>query len=253
MAAGMNDHVAKPIEPEDLWKALLKWVKPKNLFTPDNLLGQESTVALSGTLQQAAQHIDLPSDIKELDVTDGLRRVLGKKSLYLSMLRKFVAGQKSATAEIRKALSNNDWDTAERLAHTLKGVSGNIAATGLQRLAEKLEAAIRERQSRKAVEDSLDELKMPLEMLIDQLEQALPKELDRTVVTVDREKLKVVCDQLAALLADNDAEGADFFNVNIDLLSAAFPHHYRQIEDGVRLFDFEAALAALRAATATSS
>ena len=89
---------------------------------------------------------DLPSGIDGLDMANGLRRVLGKKPLYLSMLRKFVAGQKSATAEILKALEGNDWDTAERLAHTLKGVSGNIGATGLQQLAEKLEAAIKERQ-----------------------------------------------------------------------------------------------------------
>jgi signal transduction histidine kinase/DNA-binding response OmpR family regulator len=242
IAAGMNDHVAKPIEPDDLWKVLLKWIKPRR-----------SAAAAAEINPQAAQDADLPSGIEGLDMVSGLRRVLGKKPLYLSMLRKFVAGQKSATAEILKALEGNDWDTAERLAHTLKGVSGNIGATGLQQLAEKLEAAIKERQPRKVVDNRLDELKNPLENLIAQLEQKLPEERGKTAVTVDQEKLKSVCNKLEALLADNDAEAGDVLDANANLLNAAFPNHYRKIDDGIRSFDFEAALAALRAASGTSA
>jgi CheY-like chemotaxis protein len=242
IAAGMNDHIAKPIEPDDLWKVLLKWIKPRR-----------SAAAVAEIKPQAAQDADLPSGIEGLDMVSGLRRVLGKKPLYLSMLRKFVAGQKSATAEILKALEGNDWDTAERLAHTLKGVSGNIGVTGLQQLVEKLEAAIKERQPRKVVDNRLDELKNPLENLIAQLEQKLPEERGKTAVTVDQEKLKSVCNKLAALLADNDAEAGDVLDANANLLNAAFPNHYRKIDDGIRSFDFEAALAALRAASGTSA
>jgi HPt (histidine-containing phosphotransfer) domain-containing protein len=242
MAAGMNDHVAKPIEPEDLWKTLLKWIKPRR-----------STAAAAEVKPQADLDADLPSGIEGLDMVSGLRRVLGKKPLYLSMLRKFVSGQKSATAEIIEVLQGNDWGTAERLAHTLKGVSGNIGATGLQQLAEKLEAAIKERQPRKTVDDRLDELKKPLENLIAQLEQKLPEERNKTTVTVDQKKLKAVCDRLEALLADDDAEAGDVLDENADLLNAAFPTHYRKIDDGIRSFDFEAALAALRAASGASA
>ena len=241
LAVGMNDHVAKPIEPEDLWKTLLKWIKPRH------------SAAAAEVKPQAAQDADLPSGIEGLDMANGLRRVLGKKPLYLSMLRKFVAGQKSATAEILKALEGDDWGTAERLAHTLKGVSGNIGATGLQQLAEKIETAIKERQPRKAVDNRLDELKKPLENLIAQLEQKLPEEQGKTAVTVNQEKLKAVCDKLEALLADYDSEAGDVLDANADLLNAAFPNHYRKIDDGIRSFDFEAALAALRAASGTSA
>ena len=262
LAAGMNDHVAKPIEPEDLWKALLKWIKPKESSVgAATSTGSGHALAANDLRQQAgsyneqlqAQDADLPSGIEGLDMNTGLRRVLGKKPLYLSMLRKFIAGQKSAAAEIIKALANDDQPTAERLAHTLKGVSGNIGATGLQQLAEKLEAAIKERSPCEEIEGRLDELKKPLENLIAQLEQKLPDEQGRTAVTVDREKLKAVCDKLEAMLADDDSEAADVMDANADLLNAAFPNHYRKIDDGIRSFDFEAALAALRAATGTSA
>jgi two-component system sensor histidine kinase/response regulator len=239
MAAGMNDHVAKPIEPEDLWKALLKWIKPRH-----------AAASIAEVKPQAAQDVVLPSDINGLDIADGLRRVLGKKPLYLLMLRKFAAGQKSTTAEILKALDDNDWDAAERLAHTLKGVSGNIGATGLQQLAEKAEAAIKEHRSREELNGLLIALKNLLRNLIAQLEQKLPEERSRTAVTIDPEKLKSVCGKLEALLAEDDAEAGDVLDANAYLLSTAFPNHYRKIEDGIRLFDFEAALAALRAATA---
>jgi CheY-like chemotaxis protein len=241
MAAGMNDHVAKPIEPENLWKALLKWVKP-----------HQSVAAAVAVKPQAVPDVALPSAIEGLDMADGLRRVLGKKQLYLSMLYKFVAGQKSVVVEILKALEGNSWNTAERLAHTLKGVSGTIGATRLQQLAEKLEVAIRERSPRQEIDARLGELKMVLADLISQLEQRLPEKQAQMAGTVASEQLKVVCDKLAAMLADDDAGAVDVLDANAELLRTAFPNHFRQIDDGIRLFDFEAALAALRAAGGTS-
>ncbi|MDP2761242.1 MAG: response regulator, partial [Sideroxyarcus sp.] len=246
LAAGMNDHIAKPIDPEDLWKALLKWVKPRHPSKAAAEVKPQNAKANAKT--KAEQYADLPSGIDGLDIANGLRRVLGKKSLYLSMLRKFIAGQKSATSEILQTLEGNDWDTAERLAHTLKGISGNIGAIGLQQLAEELETAIRERQPRNDVDGHLDKLKQQLDYFISQLEQKLPEEPGRTVIAVDQEKLKTVCDRLIALLADDDAEAGDVLSENADLLNAAFPDHYRKINDSIRAFDFEAALAALRAA-----
>ena len=238
MAAGMNDHVAKPIEPEDLWKALLKWIKPRL-----------AEVTAAEIKPQAAQNADLPSGIDGLDTANGLRRVLGKKPLYLSMLRKFVAGQKFATAEILKAVEGNDWGVAERIAHTLKGVSGNIGATSLQHLAGKLEAAIKARRPREEVDVQIGGLKKQLAYFIAQLEQKLTKEPDMAVVMVNPEKLKIACDQLEALLSEDNAEAFDVLDANAELLNAAFPNHYRQIDNCIQSFDFEAALIALKSAT----
>jgi len=92
---------------------------------------------------------------------------------------------------------------------------------------------------------------MVLADLVTQLEQQLSVERVKTAGTVDPEKLKVVCDKLAAMLADADAEAVDLLDANAELLRTAFPDHYRRIDDGIRLFDFEAALAALKAAIGT--
>ncbi|HEX5364878.1 MAG TPA: PAS domain S-box protein [Gallionella sp.] len=239
IAAGMNDHVAKPIEPEDLWHALLKWIKP-----------QQSTIAR--VQPQVTQEVTLPSDIDGLDITNGLRRVLGKTSLYLSMLRKFVAGQKDFAAEMVKALEAGDRETAERLAHTLKGVAGNIGASAIQAQAAQLESALRESASRDEINASLEVLKHQLDYFITQLEQKLPDLPEGQTIKVDPKMLKAVCDQLKMLLLHDDSEAVDVVQENADLLRAAFPEHYRKIDDAIHAFDFNAALLSLKAASASS-
>ncbi len=242
VAAGMNDHIAKPIETEDLWKTLLKWIKPRH-----------ATIEAATIKAHRKKAGDLQLDIEGLDMAGGLLRVLGKKPLYFSMLRKFVNGQKFTVDEIVESLDVNDWNTAERIAHNLKGGSANIGAPVLQQLAQNLETIIRERQPRKAVDLALEELKKPLEILITQLERNLPKEQDKTLVKVDRKQLRKVCEKLEELLAAGDVAASEVLEENKDLLNTAFPTHIRRIDVGIRSFDFDAALSALRAATTTST
>ena len=241
LAAGMQDFVTKPIEPDELWTALLKWVKPRQ-----NQVEESTRAAPANTA--AAADADLPSDIAGLDVANGLRRVLGKKSLYVSMLRKFVAGQKGAAAEIRAALDANDHATAERLAHTTKGVAGNIGAAPVQERAAALELAIKEHRSRAELDALLDQFAPPLQALVASLEASLPAEAEKVQVVVDSEALREVCTRLAALLADDDSEAGDLLDTHANLLNAAFPSRFRRIDDAVRGFDFEAALSALKEA-----
>jgi two-component system sensor histidine kinase/response regulator len=165
------------------------------------------------------------------------------------MLRKFVSGQKFIVSEISNALTINDYVLAERLAHTLKGVAGNIGATELQQLAVDIETAIKNHQSFETINPLLDELFLPLMTLITELEQKLPVQQALIAMTVDQAKLKVVCDDLLYMLSNNNGEATDIIEENGDMLSSAFPNHYRYISDGIKSFDFETALIALKDAT----
>jgi two-component system sensor histidine kinase/response regulator len=162
LASGMNDHIAKPIEPEDLWKMLLKWVRPRHVpATPESGI-------------KTVDDLSFLPGIKGLDSFNGLRRVLGKRALYVSMLRKFITGQKAVVAEIAGALQENSWESAERLVHTLKGVAASIGATVVASLATQLESALTERQPRPQIDACLQRLAAPLDHLIGQLERHLP-------------------------------------------------------------------------------
>jgi two-component system sensor histidine kinase/response regulator len=118
----------------------------------------------------------LPQDIAGLDIALGLSRMLGKKTLYLAMLRRYVAGQKSVCAQIHQALAMGDISTAERLAHTTKGVSGNVGATDIQNLAGALEQSLKDYQPPLDVQRRLLELERPLAALIEALDYHLPAE-----------------------------------------------------------------------------
>jgi signal transduction histidine kinase/DNA-binding response OmpR family regulator/CHASE3 domain sensor protein len=240
--AGMNDHVAKPVETEDLWQALLRWIKPRN--------------TLSNTVFPAPAILDfseIPADIAGLDIETGLRRVLGKKPLYLSMLRKFVAGQKNAVAAIRAAFESGDLETAERLAHTTKGVAGNVGAALVQELASELEQAVKDRKLRDRMEVLLNALALRLDELVAALERALPAEEARVAVVADPLYVQAVCTRLLALLADGDVEASDLLEAEVNMLHSAFPKDFVHIENAVKSFDFEGAFLALKEAMARSA
>ncbi len=239
LEVGMNDHVAKPIEPEQLWKTLLKWITPRSGGTQP----PEQPTVMPLNSEDA---IVIPSDILGLDTSEGLRRVLGKKSLYLSMLRKFTLGQKTVVDQIIQALEADDQTQAERLAHTLKGVAGNIGAVTIQEVSASLETALKKDEySRSEVDSLLATIRSPLETLINQLEIQLPPETVTAQVTIDWVKLEEICTRLSEFLVENDAEAADLLQDHADLLRNAFPNDYRAIEAGVNSFDFDAAHRAL--------
>jgi len=126
--AGMIDFVAKPIEPEQLFKTLQRWARPD---APPVTLAPTAPVAPDIlTKVPATNSSPLPERIEGLDLQAGLRRVMGKSDLYLRLLHDFVATQADAPARIAIALAANDRATAERIAHTLKGVAGTWKSRG---------------------------------------------------------------------------------------------------------------------------
>ena len=239
VAAGMNDFVAKPINPDDLRRKLILWIKPRNVAAIE-------TVPLISPVAIAGDAIDLPG----VDVQLGLARVIGNHALYTELLQKFAAGQKTAAAAIRAALDANDGATAERLAHTLKSVSGNIGATALQALAARVESAIRDGSPRTIVEPLVAALERPLSALVASIDATVVQAPRKPTTRGDPQALAAVCRNLERLLAEGDSAAIDVLEENAELLEAAIPGHYGRMSAAIRGFDFAAALAALRETTA---
>jgi two-component system sensor histidine kinase/response regulator len=241
--AGMNAVVTKPINPEELWKALLDWIKVRPGMGP--ALGTPATAARATdelpALMQALQAIP------DLDVKQGLQRCTDNPAFYASMLRKFVASQEGVSQRIEGALVAVDLLLAERLAHTLKGVAGNLGAGSIQHDAEELENALRRGAPMAQTRAALERTAGALGTLITALKAApgLLKE-ERTVaqeILADAEpaELQRMVDKIRVLLAGDDPDALSEWEAHAPLLRANYPNG-TAIEAAINDFAFEQAL-----------
>ena len=237
LKAGMNDHIAKPIDPGALGMTLLKWIPPRHKPTPAAI--------------QAASPADpevLPNHIPGLDLGLGLRHVANKRSLYRSLLGKFVTGQRDVPEHIIAALKDGQSETAQRLAHTLKGTAGTLGAIELQGLAAKLESALREGQPQAVTGPLTELLRERLTRLVNDIEAALVPSDQARDSLVDQDQLMAVRAALAAQLAEDNMLACQVFEQHGALLKAAMPDQYRALSQAIENFDFEEALALLNKA-----
>lgn len=130
--AGMNEHLSKPIVPEALFEALIRWIPAK----------KRAPSASSAVAPKSSTSVVIP-EIDGLNIEKGLIRVAGKRDLYLKTIKKFASKYQTATDDIRQLLANNELDEASRLAHSMKGVAGMIGAEAIHASTEKLEKEIK--------------------------------------------------------------------------------------------------------------
>jgi two-component system sensor histidine kinase/response regulator len=239
--AGMNDHLAKPIDPTDLIAKLLKWTR--------NQGGQATRESVTPAPAEPLAAGELLAGVAGLDVALGLRQVLGREALYLSLLDKFVRGQADVPARIAAALAQGDRAGAEIVAHTLKGVAAQIGAAQVRELAGQVERAIHQG----SVAPALAELGQCLAALVATIEPRLPQRpAVAAAATVDGEKLPKICSELARLLNDNDFASGKLFEDNAALLCAALGDDYTPLAAAIEAYDYPAAQALLTAALATA-
>ena len=160
LAAGMNDHVPKPINPDDLWRKLRQWIA----LRPG--LGQSAPAQPVQGDGASVQPVTGPDDLPTLDVTEGLRLVAGRQTLYRTLLTKFVDGQRDMPTRIQAALDQQDADTAIRFAHTLKGSAAQIGAKSLRPVAERLEQALKTHAKGQAIGPLMADVAREQELLI---------------------------------------------------------------------------------------
>ena len=138
LAAGMNDYVTKPIDPQRLFAVMVQWLGRDTPATREE--GYIKAVDPSGSGEESV--LDMPG----LDTVAALRRIGGNRKLYLDLLEMFRTSYAAAAGEVRRLVAAGDFEGAERLAHTVKGVAGNIGADGVAEAARDAETACRERR-----------------------------------------------------------------------------------------------------------
>ena len=164
--AGITDYIGKPIDPDRLVATLAKWVRPTRA-TPSRITER---TPVGQTFQNSAPE-PLP-DLPGVNVAESVRRMGGSIAIYYSLLDKFRDKQRNFATSFREALAADDRDTAERLAHTLRGIAGTLGAETLQELAKLLESCIKKGDAGK-VDSLLARVDKELAAFIASINQAL--------------------------------------------------------------------------------
>ena len=231
--AGMNDHIAKPINVEDMFSTIARWVTPA---TPDRAAASKEET--SGETQV------LP-DFPGINARAGLAVAQGNIKLYKKLLIKFRDSQGDFMNEYQLAQESDEAGLQARLVHTLKGVAGNIGATQVQEACLSLE---------KGASESNDDTRVLLRNLAETLGTVIDglaslentKQSNMMAGQVELEQVDSLLIRLRSLLEDDDAEATDVIEeLEVISDSSINPELVAQLSRMVGQYNFDESLEVL--------
>lgn len=241
----MNDHIPKPIDPEVLIKALLTWIPPRAGNT-----GSDDKAPPSGApAATASEESGTLPEIPGIDLETATRNVGGNSKLLRKLLQNFQKDHAGDVEKIQSALDGSDLGEAQRIAHTVKGIAGTLAASELQAAASKLESLLKAEDGESA-QRQLGELAPVLQALLSALAPVADGGGSTTQPAdagpLDLELVRQLCEELNTLLEEMDPESQEKLEeLSSALAGHAEPTQIRSLTRHIDGFEFEKAQAAL--------
>ncbi|MGD8755495.1 MAG: PAS domain S-box protein [Desulfobacterales bacterium] len=182
IAAGMSDHITKPIDPEQLFATLQKWIQPhENRGVVEQ---QEPPAVTESPAETVPEAEGLPESLPGFDLADGLKRLQGNKKLYRKLLLDLSRKYAGIADDIQQALEARDFEQAHSRVHNLKGLAGNLAATDLHSAAVELEKGVKgglqQGFSKEKLNQSFAELKNAFQAALSSVRILGPSPADET-------------------------------------------------------------------------
>ncbi len=238
IAAGMNEHLSKPIDPRSLFAALTRWIPPL-----------EHPVLSPKKLDKIDADIKLPLHLPGLNIKSGLDKIGGsidgKKQLYKDVLKDFYSTYSDFSDTMTTAYTNGKIDTVKEMIHTIIGVSGNIGADELHGISKEMNECLKNEQP--------DELsfKLPVfyeefKTVMDTIEhQILSDSFNAAAVikpTLHIDELLKRLIKLEELLSQGRPEAQDLFDsAKDDLVSLGFRKEAKKLAEKIEDFEYEGA------------
>ncbi len=239
LAAGMNDHIAKPISPPRLFAAILR------------CLGGELAICKENRIASASHPSFFLKPLPWLpgaELAQALDRLGGNRDLLFNLLQRFVLQFSDTGQTLRDLIGGGDLSAAHELTHQLKGISATLCLTDLAREATHADDAL----TTQMLPDNLPDL---LEVLARTLEHVKsldtePKKPDRRWVPVDDEAIRNLLAKLRELLAEHGFVPSTLRqDIRQALAGSAFETPCEQLLQAVERFDYVKAQLALETLT----
>ena len=249
LATGMDDHLAKPIDPALLFETICRIARPTS-----------APMKASTSSPSAAPTHDLPA-IEGINAADGIERLAGNRQLYLTLLRLFLDRQAEVPTLLAEQLKSGDLSTAERTIHTVRGTAANLSIIEVQASATALEAAIHERSDPSHIERLRQRFSDVLQDLLARLAPAL-----KTVPTTASEaepatasapvapaQTMTIVELMLKQLSDFDTAATESLEAHRTTLARIFPAgDFDRFERHIQEFAFAEARALLEQAAAAT-
>ena len=233
LAAGMNEHITKPIDPFILYKALIKHIHQKDI-----------------SIQQTSGEV-LPYQIEGINLQDGLYRLGNKRASYEKLLKSYAAVYGNIEEECEQLLRDQQIKPIAAYVHTLSGITGNIGALELHArlapLSSKLHHQVQQ-ESLQLSEDELVECKhlaSDISDLLQRINQTLNEHAEEITgkPTIDRKTLSEKWSELLVLASNNDSAALDIaesllLNYSLDMETS---YRLKKCMTALENFDFDEA------------
>jgi CheY-like chemotaxis protein len=256
--AGMLDHIAKPLNVDEMFNTIARWIRPAVTSTPPERDPGPAGVATSTPSAGADGLPPLPG----IDVKAGMATTMNNGKLYARMLVKFRDSQAPFADLFAAAQADPDPVAPARAAHTLKGTAGNVGARAVQAAAGELEHACNEHAPPARIAALLQQVLAELAPVIDGLQQlpggthgqdsagtataadGAPQPASLTETEIDSR-----LDRLRALLEDSDSEAGDLLGDLLDKIAdTPMAKVLKPVAAAINEFDFDKALEKLESA-----
>ncbi|QBF81588.1 response regulator [Shewanella maritima] len=236
LEAGMNDHLAKPINPQEVYRTLARYIAPTG-----------KTLEIDEKVNQEAQEDSI--EVDNFDTQTALMRMAGNVKAYKKTLARVAASESDVIARTEQALKDEDVQTAIIAVHTLKGIAANIGADFIIEPSEVLEHKLTQMKDepiediRLATSAMLDELAPLVEQMVDAIEKALNASASPSVNTVvDMVKFTQLKQTLFKQIEDYDSTAADTFEeLVLSVDTDDFAKQVDEIYQALSMFDFDEA------------
>jgi len=244
IASGMNDHIAKPINVNNMFTTMAKWITPKE---------PKARVTInSDSSANDSKETEIPI-VLGIDTEAGLAVTQQNKALYLKLLKRFASSYQNFEQLFVDAIQDSDDKAAIRCAHTLKGTAGNIGAKSIQSSAKLLEQACEDAfetgtmkvngEANEQIQRLLNEVLQDLVPVVEELSKlSTPAKVVTDSQVLDRVKIKPIFAELEELIEDFDTDASDILE-QLDPMFQGTEYYQQlsQLMEAVDAYDFDTA------------